>query len=93
MSKAFKEYLIEVIDDCWDAVHESKIGPLKCEDQAHAPQPGQPVCPKNYVVHNAAFQTFLSLVASVSPKYFNNVIRYEEPKEPWQEKDEEQNGE
>jgi len=84
----FKDFLRKTIDDCFDAVHESKIGPLRCEDKAHlaglteAQLAGS--CERNQVIHSHAFQTFLTMVASVAPKYFFNELRQVEPREPWQ---------
>lgn len=72
MSVDLKNNLKEVINDCFDAVNESKIGKI---------DPAQ---------NNMASQAFLTILASVAPKYFYNEVCHVEPKEKWQTENEEE---
>lgn len=71
-----KENLKRFIDTCFDAVNESKAGPIETMNQGQT------------VLHHLAFNTYMVLISSLCP---HSPIKIAEPEEKWQEKEADQN--
>ena len=68
-----KKALIDLIDTCFDAVNESKAGPIYDD--------------KENVMRQVGFNTFMNILGNLCPKKSDNAMIMKEPKERWEGED------
>lgn len=72
-----KEEMIEIINLCWDAVSESKAGPIKSNNEDGTE-----------VLRNLGYGVFSTLISNIIPKNLGHLdakMTVKEPGEDWKE--------